>query len=102
MSPQKAFLGLIPALLAISLSIAPLSMLSPTVSANHVQCSDGIDNDNDGKTDFPQDPQCADNEDNSEGDQAAGSMVLTVTDNKTTIKAGDTMIYLITLKNTST
>ena len=31
------------------------------------QCQDGIDNDGDGKTDFPQDPGCSNNQDDDEG-----------------------------------
>ena len=33
------------------------------------QCSDGIDNDNDGLTDFPNDPGCSSTADNSEGNK---------------------------------
>ncbi|HWC27498.1 MAG TPA: hypothetical protein VG474_13000, partial [Solirubrobacteraceae bacterium] len=34
------------------------------------QCSDGIDNDLDGKTDFPADPGCRNRQDNNETDPA--------------------------------
>ncbi len=36
------------------------------------QCSDGIDNDNDGKVDFPADNSCFDKSDNSEGEDGGG------------------------------
>ncbi|VVB77927.1 Putative metal-binding motif protein [uncultured archaeon] len=36
------------------------------------QCSDGIDNDNDGKIDYPNDPDCATPNDNNEGTHTCG------------------------------
>jgi hypothetical protein len=39
-------------------------------SSRPAQCSDGVDNDGDGKTDFPADPQCASSSDNDESQAA--------------------------------
>ncbi len=45
--------------------------VSTFVSCQQFQCSDGIDNDGDGRTDFPSDPGCTSAQDNNEGDEAA-------------------------------
>lgn len=59
-------------------------VLSPGASANFgfcaerqqpkPACSDGIDNDNDGKTDYPADPGCASATENNETDSQPGSL----------------------------
>jgi arylsulfatase A-like enzyme len=50
-----------------------------TSPAPQPQCSDGVDNDGDGQTDFPNDPGCTDAEDNDETDgQTARPNVLVI------------------------
>ena len=44
--------------------------LTVTVSSSNLQCSDGIDNDGDGKIDYPSDPGCDASGDNSETDSS--------------------------------
>jgi hypothetical protein len=39
---------------------------SQPVGSTHVACSDGVDNDGDGKTDFPRDPGCSSADDPAE------------------------------------
>jgi hypothetical protein len=43
---------------------------SEGVGAGGPQCSDGVDNDGDGKVDFPDDPQCSSESDATEADEA--------------------------------
>lgn len=85
---------------------------SSTALANHTQCSDALDNDGDGKADFPLDPQCDTPEDNSEGgttssasssssSASSNTFTIMVDDGKSSIRAGDSMVYLIELKQTS-
>jgi len=98
----------------LTLAILVLALLgavtwhTPYSLANHLQCSDGVDNDNDGRADFPQDPQCSSTEDNSESEGATASSAssssvsstglnIAISDGKNTIRAGDSMIYVITL-----
>lgn len=47
-------------------SVSPSPSPSPSPSEPAAQCSDGIDNDGDGFTDFPLDPQCTNALDNDE------------------------------------
>lgn len=82
-----------------------------TALANHTQCSDAVDNDGDGKADFPLDAECDTPEDTSEGGTAASSssssssvssaLSITIDDGKSSIRAGDSMVYLIELRQTS-
>ena len=44
--------------------------LIPTSTGGDPECSDGIDNDGDGRVDFPNDPQCDSAQDDSESDGA--------------------------------
>lgn len=52
------------ALMAFTLAIA----FVPTVAADKPSCNDGIDNDGDGATDFPQDAGCTGNGDGDESE----------------------------------
>lgn len=47
-----------------------------TAGTTPPQCSDGLDNDGDGVTDFPGDPGCTDAQDNDETDPAAGGVMV--------------------------
>lgn len=66
-------------------------------SAVFTECADGIDNDHDGRTDYPQDPQCLSLHDDSEGPTGRGLFV-TVSDWKDTIHAGGSLTYIISLR----
>ncbi len=84
--------------LALSMSfIGLMALSSESTLANHSQCSDGNDNDNDGKVDYPQDDDCADLDDDFEGLGLSGNFI-TVTDGKESVSPGGNMVYVITLK----
>jgi hypothetical protein len=51
---------------AVTLAPPSTTCNEPPVVPPAPQCSDGLDNDGDGQTDFPADPQCASANDNSE------------------------------------
>lgn len=55
--------------------VAGTNFRVPAASSATPECSDGIDNDGDGKTDSPNDPGCASALDNSEVDTPAGQVV---------------------------
>ncbi len=61
------------------------------------QCSDGADNDGNGLVDYPQDTGCTSLDDDYEGRTTSGNFV-TVTDERDTVQAGGSVIYLVTLK----
>ncbi len=65
--------------------------------ASHSQCSDAKDNDDDGKTDYPQDDDCSSIDDDFEGIGLNGNFI-TVTDGKESVQPGGNMVYVITLK----
>lgn len=67
------------------------------VSAVFTECADGIDNDHDGRTDYPQDPQCLSLHDDSEGPTGRGLFV-SITDAKDVIHAGGSLTYIISLR----
>ncbi len=72
------------------------TVVAPTATATpKSQCSDGIDNDGDGKIDFPADPGCSGPGDNNEGNQM---LDITKKVNETVISGGEA-IYTFTVKN---
>ena len=73
------------------------SLLSNTTLAIHSQCSDGLDNDHNGKTDYPQDDACSSLDEGYEGISTSGNFI-TITDGKETITMGGSVVYVITLK----
>src|SRR5438067_1404698 len=64
--------------------------------ADYPQCSDGIDNDHDGRIDYPEDPDCTSMNDDSESHDPG--VFVTVTDGRDTVMPGGVLIYQITLK----
>lgn len=68
-----------------------------TTHAVYSQCSDGVDNDHDGKTDYPQDDDCESLDDDYEGLSLSGNFV-TITDGHETVQPGGAVVYVITLK----
>ncbi len=61
------------------------------------QCADGADNDGNGLFDYPQDTGCTSLDDDYEGRTTSGNFV-TITDERDTVQAGGSVIYLVTLK----
>ncbi|KKW40214.1 hypothetical protein A2454_06720 [Candidatus Peribacteria bacterium RIFOXYC2_FULL_55_14] len=68
------------------------------VFAASTECADGIDNDFDGKIDYPQDSQCLSLHDESEGPTGKGLFV-DITDGLKTVKANGHMTYTISLNS---
>tara|TARA_Y100000310_G_scaffold342151_1_gene444006 strand:- start:470 stop:2179 length:1710 start_codon:yes stop_codon:yes gene_type:complete len=66
--------------------------------AASTECADGIDNDFDGKIDYPQDPQCLSLHDQTEGASGRG-IFLDITDGLKTVQANGHMTYTIALNN---
>ncbi len=86
--------------LTLVLSLTFTSLMAVTMErtlANHSQCSDGIDNDHDGRVDYPQDDDCSSLDDDFEGIGLTGNFI-TVTDGKESVSPGGNMVYVITLK----
>lgn len=79
--------------LAHTVLVAPLG---EEVIAASTECADGVDNDFDGKIDYPQDSQCLSLHDQSEGPTGKG-LFLDVTDGLKTVKASGHMTYTISL-----
>ncbi len=61
-------------------------------------CSDGYDNDSDGRTDYPRDEECFSLEDDSEGLMGQGLFV-GVSDGRDAVRAGGSLVYRITLQS---
>jgi len=86
------------ALLVLTSAFASLlSVGSVSLYAVHSECSDGLDNDENGKYDYPQDDGCSSLEDDYEGVSHSGNFV-TLTDGREKIQPGDAVVYVITLK----
>ncbi|MBI5155679.1 DUF11 domain-containing protein, partial [Candidatus Peregrinibacteria bacterium] len=81
--------------LALS-GLTPVLLIVQNAAANHSQCSDGVDNNNDGRFDFPQDPGCISVDDIYEGTGPTATF-LSITDGRDTIRAGDSSIYVISI-----
>ncbi len=85
-------------ILVLSLAFTTLMAVSSEITfASHSQCSDGKDNDTDGRVDYPQDDDCASLDDDFEGIGLNGNFI-TVTDGKESVQPGGNMVYVITLK----
>jgi uncharacterized repeat protein (TIGR01451 family) len=64
--------------------------------ADFPQCSDGVDNDNDGRVDYPVDNDCVSIDDDNESIDTG--VFVTVSDNRDQVNPGDAVVYNITLK----
>ncbi len=73
------------------------SLGSGSTFAIHSQCSDGIDNDHNGKTDYPQDDACSSLDDDYEGISTSGNFI-TISDGHETVAPGGAVVYIVTLK----
>ncbi len=95
---QRRFASFLALVLILSSSFTAVFSLSTQVSnAAFTQCSDGIDNDSNGKVDYPQDPQCVSLEDDYEGVSLTGNFI-TLTDGHESVAPGGAVVYVITLK----
>tara|TARA_Y100000310_G_scaffold248856_2_gene254849 strand:- start:370 stop:2157 length:1788 start_codon:yes stop_codon:yes gene_type:complete len=84
-------------MLVLTLHSTVSGIPAESASAVFTECADGIDNDHDGRTDYPQDPQCLSLHDDSEGPTGRGLFV-DVSDAKDTIHAGGSLTYIISLR----
>lgn len=74
-----------------------VSIPGEPVDAIFTECADGVDNDLDGKIDYPQDDQCFALEDNSEGPTGRG-LFISLTDKAEKVIAGDSVTYTVGLR----
>ncbi len=77
--------------------VTVFSIRSGETFANHSECSDGLDNDRSGKTDYPQDEACSSLDDDYEGVNTSGNFI-TLTDERESVAPGGSMVYVLTLK----
>lgn len=84
-------------MLVLTLHSTVSGLPAEIASAVFTECADGIDNDHDGRTDYPQDPQCLSLHDDSEGPTGRGLFVA-VSDAKDTIHGGGSLTYIISLR----
>lgn len=83
--------------LAASLALGIAVIGFHSAIAAHSECSDGLDNDGNGKTDYPQDDACESLDDDYEGISLSGNFI-TITDDKEHVAPGGSIIYIVTLK----
>lgn len=76
--------------------VTPLLLEATAGYAVYPQCSDAIDNDANGRMDFPQDPTCDSLDDPYEG-QGQSPVFISITDGRDGVRAGDSLIYIITI-----
>ncbi len=67
------------------------------------QCRDGLDNDNDGRTDYPSDPGCTSSTDDNETDTNNGTALVSVQkySDRTEAHPGEQISYTVTVRNVS-
>ncbi len=73
------------------------SLTTEQTKAIHTECSDGLDNDGDRKSDYPQDDDCESLDDDYEGISHTGNFI-TLTDGKEEVQQSGALVYVITLK----
>lgn len=68
----------------------------------YTQCNDGIDNDRDGRIDYPSDPDCSSRSDNSEGSSIIGNqnVSLRLLADRTEANVNDMVTYSVIVTNT--
>lgn len=85
----------------VSGSLSVLFIMQPSVGiASHSQCSDGVDNDSDGRTDYPNDGDCENIDDMTEG-TGGGGFFLSLTDGRDSVAPGGSVVYRIELTQTA-
>lgn len=95
---MKRLQAALASILVLVLSGVVPALLEPSMTfASHTQCSDGIDNDQDGVYDYPEDDDCESLDDDFEGVGLSGLFV-SITDGKDEVHVGNTIIYVISLK----
>lgn len=82
--------------LAMALSFSPVTAIVANAAA--AECADGIDNDRDGRTDYPNDSDCNSRIDNVERPSHA-DLAVTLTDGEAFAKRGDLLSYTLTIRN---
>src|SRR3989338_8541093 len=92
----KHFLATLRLGLSHAIPVLMIVMTALPSAASHTSCSDGVDNDQDGRIDYPQDTQCVSLEDDSEGATGQG-VFLRVTDGRDTVRPGGSLVYRMTL-----
>ena len=85
------------ALLVTMLHSTVVQLPAETVSAAFAECADGIDNDNNGKIDYPQDPKCQSLQDDSEGDPVQ-AVFISLSDGLAIVTPNGHMTYTIGLR----
>lgn len=98
MRTPSTFLASLVALTVLASTFGGLfSLTTENLYAVHSECSDGLDNDRNGKFDYPQDDQCESLDDDYEGISLSGNFV-TLTDGREKVQPGDAVVYVLTLK----
>lgn len=89
------------AVVAVALTgsaMSALFVLHPDLGlASHSQCSDGIDNDSDGRIDYPNDNDCQNIDDTNEG-VFSGNLFVSLSDDREIVEPGGSVIYRILLQ----
>lgn len=94
----KKIIAVTSAFLLLGTTFGTLTLTQPDqASAYRTQCSDGLDNDGDGRIDYPEDNDCENLEDDFEGYSTKG-LFIAVTDGKEAVAPGGSLVYRITLK----
>ncbi|MFA5273751.1 MAG: hypothetical protein WC353_06375, partial [Candidatus Peribacter sp.] len=78
------------------------SQWNTAVQCVTAQCSDGMDNDGDGLTDYPTDPGCSSLQDNDEFNQTQNPDVAVTKSGPQTVNRGDAVLYTVTATNVGT
>lgn len=94
---QRFVAGSLSLLVLASAFSGLMAVSTEKLYAVHTECSDGLDNDNNGTYDYPQDEGCTSLDDDYEGVSPSGNFV-TLTDGREQVAPGDSVIYIITLK----
>jgi uncharacterized repeat protein (TIGR01451 family) len=94
---QRILAGSVSLLMLTTAFAGLFSVTVQPLQAVHSECSDGLDNDENGEYDYPQDEGCSSVEDDYEGVSPSGNFV-TITDGREQVAPGDAVVYIITLK----
>src|SRR3990167_8484977 len=90
---HRTSIALLSALFLVLSGILPQLVLPNPGGASHTQCSDAVDNDQDGLSDYPADSDCSSVGVMTEAGTSMQAVTVSLSDGRERVRAGDSLLY---------